>query len=136
MSTRRCFLPVILLLLPLCIYGQIADPNKVMTDLRAIQKFYPRTEGSQAEGELLLFVEQRLEQLKIPHRRFDFLESDLTHSFSTCLEATISGKVPDTLILAVPLNHPRSAEPEQDQSVGYFPGYGRFQAGGKGMGQV
>ncbi len=117
MFARRCFLPVILLLLPLCVYGQRADPNQVMADLRAIQKLYPRTEGSQAEGELLQFIEQRLEQLQIPHRRFDFLESDLTHSFSTCLEATISGKVPDTLILAVPLNHPLSAEPNQDGSI-------------------
>ncbi len=88
-----------------------------MNDLSLLQSHYPRIEGSKAENEILAFIEERLKNYNISFNRFDFQESDLNHSFSSSLEATITGKTEDTLILAVPLNHPPEADKEYDCSI-------------------
>lgn len=93
------------------------DPRRILEDQAFLQYIYPRSEGSQAEATVLEYIEARLRQLRVPSSRFDFKESDLNHSFSTCLSASIRGELPDTLILAVPLNHPLDAPRDQDGSI-------------------
>jgi hypothetical protein len=93
------------------------DSRAVLDDYYTIRSMYPRLEGSAGERQLLDFIEQRLEYLRIPYSRLDFSESDRIHSFSSCLVADIRGQQEDTLILAVPINHPPGTEEEFDGSI-------------------
>jgi hypothetical protein len=102
------------------LFGQAVlppDGRAVLADYHAIRSMYPRLEGSVGERQLLDFIEQRLEYLRIPYSRLDFSESDRIHSFSSCLVADIRGQQEDTLILAVPINHPPGIEEEFDGSI-------------------
>jgi hypothetical protein len=74
-------------------------------------------ESSAEEIELYRFIEKNLGELKIPHRSFNFDETDIGHSFSRCLEATVAGDRTDTLILCVPLDHPPGISAEQSGSI-------------------
>jgi hypothetical protein len=93
------------------------DSRAVLEDYRTIRSMYPRLEGSNGERQLLEFVGQRLEFLRVPYSRLDFSESDKNHSFSSCLVADIRGQREDTLILAVPINHPPETQGEFDGSI-------------------
>jgi len=93
------------------------DSRSVLADYAAIQAMYPRLEGSAGEKELLGFIEQRLQNLRVPYHRLDFQESDKNHSFSSCLVADVPGKREDTLIVAVPINHPAEAPGHLDGSI-------------------
>ncbi|MBN1837159.1 MAG: hypothetical protein JW820_14985 [Spirochaetales bacterium] len=93
------------------------DARGILADRDRIRALHPRIEGSASELQLLELVEARLADLRVPYSRFGFRESDLTHSFSTCLEANLPGLLPDTLVLVAPLNHPPEASPEQDGSI-------------------
>ena len=86
-------------------------------DLAAIESFYPRLEGSDGEKRLVSYIETRLESLGVPFRPFDFSESDFEHSFSSCLRVDLPGRSADTLILAVPLDHPADAARGNDGAV-------------------
>ena len=94
------------------------DPARVLADRDLIRALYPRIEGSSSERRLVELIEERLAVLRLPYNRFGFRESDLTHSFSTCLEVDVPGRLPDTLVLVAPLNHPPGAPPERDGSIG------------------
>jgi hypothetical protein len=93
------------------------DSRAVLEDYRQIRSLYPRPEGSRGEKELLSFIEGRLQSLRIPYSRLDFRESDKNHSFSSCLVANFRGELDDTLILAVPINHPAETSEEFDGSI-------------------
>jgi len=93
------------------------DSRALLEDYRQIRSLYPRLEGSQGEKELLSFIEQRLQSLRIPYSRLDFRESDKNHSFSSCLVASFRGELDDTLILSVPINHPVEMSEEFDGSI-------------------
>jgi len=93
------------------------DPRRVLADRDTIRALYPRIEGSSSEQKLLELVEERLAGLGLPYGRFGFRDSDVTHSFSACLEVHIPGMLPDTLVLVAPLNHPPEAPPEHDGSI-------------------
>lgn len=93
------------------------DSRAVLEDYQQIRYLYPRPEGSRGEKELLSFIEERLQSLRIPFTRLDFRESDKNHSFSSCLVADIRGELDDTLILAVPINHPAEISEELDGSI-------------------
>jgi hypothetical protein len=93
------------------------DSRAVLEDYRQIRSLYPRPEGSRGEKELLAFIEERLRTLRIPYTPLDFRESDKNHSFSSCLVADIRGELDDTLILAVPINHPAGISEELDGSI-------------------
>jgi hypothetical protein len=93
------------------------DSRAVLEDYRQIRSLYPRLEGSRREKELLSFIEERLQSLRIPYSWLDFRESDKNHSFSSCLVANIKGELDDTLILAVPINHPAEISEEFDGSI-------------------
>jgi hypothetical protein len=91
--------------------------QSVLDDYYTIRSMYPRLEGSEGERQLLEFIEQRLEYLRIPYSHLDFNESDKNHSFSSCLVADVRGEREDTLILAVPINHPPEIERQFDGSI-------------------
>ena len=93
------------------------DSREVLDDYYTIRSMYPRLEGSVGERQLLEFIEQRLRYLRVPYSRLDFSESDKNHSFSSCLVADIRGQREDTLILAIPINHPPEIEGELDGSI-------------------
>jgi hypothetical protein len=115
MSPARLALLLVLAAFPL--FGQDTEAQRVLADYATLQLYYPRPEGSPAERSVLRYVEARLEQLGLAFRRFDFQESDLDHSFSSCLSVTIQGEREDRLLLAVPLNHPLEASRDLDGSI-------------------
>ena len=91
--------------------------NRLMADHSYFENHFPRYEGSTAEKEVLAFIEARFKSLEVFYNTYDFSESDTSHSFSSCIEAIIPGDKPDTLIIAVPLNHPREAREFQNGSL-------------------
>jgi hypothetical protein len=95
----------------------LPDTGRILKDYRLVRSLYPRPEGSKGERELLAFIETRLKELEVPYRWLDFQESDRNHSFSACLAADIPGRLDDTLILAVPINHPPEASRQLDGSI-------------------
>jgi hypothetical protein len=50
-------------------------------------------------------------------RPFDFGRSDFEHSFSRCLEVEVTGRSPDSLIVAVPIGSPPGGAPGEDGSI-------------------
>jgi hypothetical protein len=93
------------------------DSRAILYDYQTIRAMHPRLEGSAGESRLLEFIAQRLEYLRIPYSRLDFSESDRNHSFSSCLVADVRGEREDTLILAVPIDHPPETEAQFDGSI-------------------
>ena len=83
----------------------------------AIQRLYPRLEGSQGERSAIELIENRLNAAGVSPRRFDFSESGVGHSFSSCLEVTVPGARKDTLIIAVPVNHATGVSEAEDGSL-------------------
>jgi len=119
---RRLTVAVVFLLLGVTITGFCQpslppDSRKVLTEYAAIRSLYPRPEGSEGERELIRFIEERIERLRIPYTRLDYQESDTNHSFSSCLVVDIKGEKADTLILALPINHPAEASGQLDGSI-------------------
>lgn len=88
------------------------DIEKTIADINTIHGFYPRLEGSEGEKKLIRFITKRLEYIHARYSLQDFSNSDLVHSFSKNIVVDIPGRLKDTLILAVPLNH-SSKEPEK-----------------------
>jgi hypothetical protein len=108
---------VLLLCLALTAAPLAAQGRRILEDYGVLSALYPRLEGSAAEEKALLYISERLQSLNLSFRRLDFSESDQTHSFSSVIEAEITGKLPDTLILAVPINHPPEAPAESAGAV-------------------
>lgn len=111
--------------------GQQSAAARVLADYARLQQLYPRLEGSAAERGVLEYVEARLRELGISARRLDFRESDLNHSFSGCLVASVAGERRDRLLLAVPLNHPVEAARDHDGSINVALALGLLAAAGK-----
>ena len=102
--------------------------SRVLADYAGLQQQYPRPEGSAAELGVLRQAEQRLGELGIPTRRLDFRESDRDHSFSEVLVASVAGERRDTLLLAVPLDHPAEASRDRDGSLSVALALGLLEA--------
>ena len=113
----RIRIALLLALIAFPLFGQDPEGQRVLADYAALQLYYPRPEGSPAERAALRYVETRLQQLGLAFRRFDFQESDLDHSFSSCLSVQVRGEREDKLLLAVPLNHPPEASRDLDGSI-------------------
>jgi hypothetical protein len=88
------------------------------TDYHFLQSLHPHTEGSENEKRVIRFIEERLALLRIPVQKTDFSKAAGGHSFSYILEASVAGRSPDTLILAIPLNHDFQAPADEDGSFG------------------
>jgi len=101
---------------------------RVLADYARLQQLYPRPEGSAAELGVLRQAETRLRELGIPTRRLDFRESDQDHSFSEVLVASVAGQRRDTLLLAVPLDHPSEASRDRDGSISVALALGLLEA--------
>ncbi len=86
-------------------------------DLRVVQSFYPRREGSEGEKRAVAFIESRLASMGVGFTPFDFSESDFEHSFSTCIRVDLPGQSKDTVILAVPLDQQPDARQDSDGSI-------------------
>lgn len=128
---RRLKLAALFALLPLAAalgWGRPPDAQRVLADYARLQGLYPRSEGSAAERGVLQFIEERLGELGLPSRRFDFRQSDVSHSFSTCLSVRIPGGREDTLLLAVPLNHPPASGRDRDGSINVALALGLLEA--------
>jgi len=93
------------------------EAARALRDYAQLQQLYPRLEGSAAERGVLQYVETRLRELGVSARRLDFRESDQDHSFSECLVASLAGDRRDTLVLAVPLDHPAGTSRDHDGSI-------------------
>ena len=113
----RIRIALLLALIAFPLFGQDPEAQRILADYAALQLYYPRPEGSPAEKAALRFIEARLQQLGLAFRRFDFHESDLDHSFSSCLSVPVRGERDDKLLLAVPLNHPPEASRDLDGSI-------------------
>ena len=100
----------------------------MLGDYAGLQQLYPRLEGSAAERGVLQFAESRLRELGIPTRRLDFRESDQNHSFSQVLVASVAGERRDTLLVAVPLDHPAEASRDRDGSINVALALGLLEA--------
>ena len=117
---RILWLIVFAAAVPRALHPQAIGPSpaeRMAADLEAVASFSPRLEGSAGEKALLGYIEARLAQLGMQGKPFDFSESDTRHSFSSCLQVDVPGARRDTVILAVPLNHPPDAPPQRDGSV-------------------
>ena len=117
---RILWLIVFAAAVPRALHPQAIIPSpaeRMAADLEAVASFSPRLEGSAGEKALLGYIEARLARLGMQGKPFDFSESDTRHSFSSCLQVDVPGARRDTVILAVPLNHPPDAPPQRDGSV-------------------
>jgi len=74
-------------------------------DITSINNIWPRIEASSGEDKLLNYIEESLDSKGISYNKFDFEDSEIKHSFSSCIEVTINGEKKDTIILAIPINH-------------------------------
>lgn len=120
MIRSLCLILMLFSLMPLALPAQDAAalrPTALESDLRTVSGFSPRPEGSPQEKALLSWIRGRLASMGIPFTTFDFSQSDFQHSFSSCLRVDLHGDSRDTLIVAVPLNSPPGAAPEEDGSV-------------------
>ncbi len=91
--------------------------QQALDDIETIRTNYPRYEGSEGEQKTLAFIRARLERAGVSYRHFDFSESTVSHSFSSCIEVTLPGARRDTLIIATPLNHLAGSSAEFDGSI-------------------
>ncbi len=91
-------------------------PETIKT-LAFIRSLYPRLEGSKNEKTLIKYIEKELKKDKTPYTTEDFSDSDLVHSFSKNIEITIKGKIKDTLIVAIPLNHKAGLPKSRDGAI-------------------
>lgn len=87
------------------------EPQDIVTDIRAISKLFPRTEGSVGEEDLIRLVRERLNQGEISFEEADFTEAAGFHSFSRILTAEVPGTGVEFLTLVAPLNQPRWSDP-------------------------
>ncbi len=95
-------------------HAQLIDTETAAADAEVFRSYYPRLEGSSGEAEALRFIEARLTRLGLPYERLSFVDYVGGHSFSSVLVATIPGSLPDTALIAVPINHPDGAPPTAD----------------------
>jgi len=86
-------------------------------DLAALAAFSPRREGSPNETALLAYLRARLAEEGIPAVAFGFEDSAEGYSASSCLSASIEGRLPDTLLVVAPLNHPADAGPGESGDI-------------------
>jgi hypothetical protein len=82
-----------------------ADAQSEGYGLDAPGSFYPRLEASEGEKALISYLQQTLSEQGITFQPFDFQGSEDMHSFSSNLEATVTGGRRDTIIVCAPLNH-------------------------------
>jgi hypothetical protein len=94
-----------------------AGGDSIVRDLAAAAARFPRREGSAAETALLAYVSARLAEEGIITTRFGFQESTEGYSSSSCLSASVAGRLPDTLLVVAPLNHPADAGPGESGDV-------------------
>ena len=85
----------------------------------ALRSMYPRPESSAGDAALRAYLEAALDRLAVSYRVLGFDAFTEGHSFSSAVEVVIPGTDDDsgTLIVAVPLNHPEHAEPDDDRSA-------------------
>ncbi len=120
MKTALFFIPFLLSVFFLSAQSQFSNTVDFdsSTDFHFLQSLHPHTEGSSNEKRVIRFIEERLALLRIPVKKTDFSKAAGGHSFSSILEATVPGRLPDTLILVVPLNHDDHAPADEDGSFG------------------
>jgi hypothetical protein len=112
----RKLIPLVLFLLVLVSPSAVAqtvtvEPQDIVTDIRAISKLFPRTEGSVGEDQLISLIKERLNVQGIQYKETDFSEAAGFHSFSRILTAEIPGSGDEFLTLVAPLNQPRWSDP-------------------------
>lgn len=86
------------------------DPAQAEAYQKAIEAFYPRLEASEGGRATIKFIEDRLKADGIDYVEQSFAGLETDHSFSRIISVTIPGALPDTVILAIPLNHDLYAE--------------------------
>ena len=99
----------------------------IITDYQFLQSLYPRPEGSTKEKQTISFIEERVKRLGLKFQRLEFSQAKLGHSFSSMLEISIPGKISDTLIIVLPLNHTVQAGPENSGSLALAVGLALLQ---------
>ena len=93
------------------------DPGTARIHAEALRATYPRPEGSPGEADAVQYITSVLTASGIEFERRSFAEYSGGHSFSTIIDVTIPGDGEDTLLIAVPLNHPEDADADSDQDA-------------------
>ena len=110
-----------LLLLLCALAGSVAgftvDPNKARAHAEAIRSTYPRPEASSGETALIQYLVSALESAGLEYVQGDFASLTVGHSYSHTIDVTVPGASDHKVILAIPLNHPESAGPDDDGSA-------------------
>ncbi|HUX12022.1 MAG TPA: hypothetical protein VMW87_03290 [Spirochaetia bacterium] len=81
------------------------DPTLAVNLQHAIESFYPRLEGAAGGKATIGFIEDTLRSAGVVFSEQQFSGLEKNHSFSRIVSVTISGALPDTLIVAVPINN-------------------------------
>lgn len=94
------------------------DRSRYLTDFAALEGMAPRLEGSARERTALDYVRQRLADAGAPVRPISYAESQTVHSFSAGIEASVTGRSSDTLLIVIPMDHAVRAPAGSDGSAG------------------
>ena len=104
------------------------DPDIVRIHAEALRATYPRPEGSPGEADAIQYITTVLDSSGIDYQLRSFADYTGGHSFSSIIDVTIPGSGTDTLLVAVPLNHPENADPDSDRSASLAATLGVIQA--------
>ncbi len=115
--SKKLILIVILLILSadFCVSQNLS--SFFYSDIDTINATWPRLESSTGEDKLIAFIEQTLNTLELTFNKFNFLDSEIKHSFSSSIEVTVKGQKEGTLILCIPINHPNDARYESSGAI-------------------
>jgi hypothetical protein len=98
---------LLLAILPSFLVGQNLEADEsrfVIEAVQSIESFGPRPEGSPGEAQTFDYIAENLQAWGLDFQRQDFFDLSRGHSFSSTIELTIPGSLPDTLVVAVPIN--------------------------------
>ncbi len=82
------------------------NPGSIITDFENISKLFPHTDGSAHEKQLIQYISERLDNMRVHYSVSDFSNASGYHSFSSIIEAKIEGEKKDELVLVIPLSRP------------------------------
>jgi hypothetical protein len=82
-----------------------------------ISSFYPRPEASEGEKKIIQYILSEIRSSGADASVKDFSRFSGGHSFSRIIEVDVPGLLPDTLIIAVPINHRAGTPAESDGSI-------------------
>jgi hypothetical protein len=118
MRMKKTIVLIVCLLAAVSAHTVHADAEE---EIRRHEEFlrtqFPRPDGSAAEEGVIEYIREILDEHGIAYQAKDFDDFEEGHSFSRVIEATLPGDRADTLIIAVPLNHPYGVSGKEGGAV-------------------